>query len=55
MKCDELFRINPIHFIPQEGDYYKVQKEIKRMINELDVTIPILHVKREFYLIGSSK
>ena len=25
------------------------------MINELDVTIPIIHVKGEVYLIGSSK
>ena len=33
----------------------KVQKEIERMINELDVTIPIIHVKGEVYLIGSSK
>jgi len=25
------------------------------MINELDVTIPIIHVKGEVYLIGASK
>ena len=55
MKCDELFRSNPIPFIPQKGEHYKVQKEIERMINELDVTIPIIHVKGEVYLIGSSK
>jgi hypothetical protein len=55
IKCDELFRNKPIPFIPQKGEYYKVQKEIERMINELDVTIPIIHVKGEVYLIGASK
>lgn len=55
IKCDELFRRNPIPFIPQKGEFYKVQKEIERMISELDVTIPIIHVKGEVYLIGSSK
>ena len=28
MKCDELFRSNPIPFIPQKGEHYKVQKEM---------------------------
>jgi hypothetical protein len=55
MKCDELFRSNPIPFIPQKGEHYKFQKEIEIMINELYVTIPIIHVKGEVYLIGSSK
>lgn len=47
--------MKPIPFIPQKGEHYKVQKEIERMINELDVTIPIIHVKGEVYLIGSQK
>ena len=55
LKCEELFRMKPIPFIPQKGEHYKVQKEIERMINELDVTIPIIHVKGEVYLIGSQK
>jgi hypothetical protein len=55
LKCEELFRMKPIPFIPQKGEYYNVQKEIARMINELDITIPIIHVKGEVYLIGSQK
>lgn len=55
MRCDELFRMKPITFVPKKGEFYKVQKEIERMINELNITIPILHIRGDLYLIGIQK
>jgi len=52
MRCDELFRMKPILFVPKKGEFYKVQKEIERLINELNITIPIIHIREHLYLIG---
>ena len=52
MRCDELFRMKPTLFVPKKGEFYKVQKEIERLINELNITIPIIHIREHLYLIG---
>jgi len=44
-KCRELFSQNPIPFVPQKGDNYKLEKEIERLIKKQNITIPIIHVK----------
>ena len=51
--CQELFNTPPIPFIPKRND--KVDLEVKRLIDEMGVTIPIVWIKDSLYLVGSSK
>jgi len=55
LKCDELFSTRPIPFVAKKGENYKLQKELEKMINELNITIPIVHVKGSVYLVGTQK
>ena len=53
--CDELFNLYPIPFSAKKGDNYTLEKEIERLIAQLNITIPIIHVKGQVYLIGTTK
>lgn len=52
---EELFRNRPIPFMAKKGENYDLEHEIERQIKELNVTIPICHVKGQIYLIGTQK
>ena len=54
-KCDELFNLIPIPFIAKKGENYVLEREIERLISQMNITIPIIHVKGMVYLIGTSK
>jgi len=47
--------MNPIPFVPRKGEFFQIQKEIERIIKILNITIPIIHVKKDLYLIGTQK
>ena len=53
LQCDELFADTPIKFKPRKGD--ELDEKIMELIELLDITIPVLHIKGKLYLIGSSK
>lgn len=55
LKCDELFNLVPIPFNAKKGENYALEKEIERLITQMGITIPIMHVKGQVYLIGTSK
>ena len=55
MKCDELFETAPIPFVAKKGENYECEKWMERLIEENQITIPIIHVKGKIYLVGSSK
>ncbi len=49
--CDELFSQNPIKFKARQND--EIDLLIAQHINENDITIPIVYIKNNLYLIGS--
>lgn len=51
--CQELFNTAPIPFVPRKNE--KVDMEVKRIIDEMGVTIPIVHIKDSLYLVGANK
>ena len=55
MKCDELFETAPIPFVAKKGDNYQCEKMMERLIEMHHITIPIIHVKGQIYLVGCSK
>jgi len=52
-QCEQLFMKAPMQFVPRKG--VKVDYEIKRMIDEMVITIPIIHIKDKLYLVGIHK
>ena len=40
-------------FVPRKGE--KVDHELKRMVDELNITIPIVWIKGTLYLVGVNK
>ena len=54
-KCDELFGMRPIPFVPKKGENFTLEREMERLIIQQNVTIPIVHVKGNVYLIGTQK
>jgi len=51
--CEELFTKAPITFVPRKGE--AADKAIKKLIDEMDVTIPIVWVKDSLFLVGINK
>lgn len=41
----------PIKFVPRKGE--KVDHEVKKMIDEMNITIPIIWVNKSIYLVGN--
>lgn len=41
----------PIKFVPRKGE--KVDQEVKKMIDEMNITIPIIWVNKSIYLVGN--
>ena len=37
----------------KKGDNYKLEQEIARLVEEMNVTIPIINVKNNVFLIGT--
>ena len=52
-QCDDLFGDTPIKFVPRKGN--QIDEKIKFYINELLITIPIVHIKGDLYLVGSER
>lgn len=52
-KCDELFDDAPIKFQAREDS--RVDLALKKMIEELRITIPIVWIKGKLYLIGINR
>jgi len=52
-QCDELFKDIPIKFVPRPDS--EIDLAIQLLIEELNIRIPILHIKDRLYLIGSSR
>jgi hypothetical protein len=51
-QCEVLFmNETPIKFVPRKGD--KVDSEVKKMIDEMNITIPIIWVNKSIYLVGN--
>ena len=55
MKCDELFETAPIVFVPKKGENYELERFMEKLIEMHNITIPIIHVKGQIYLVGCSK
>lgn len=53
LHCDDLFQQAPIKFRARKGN--RLDSGIKEIIDDYDVKIPIVHVKDNLYLIGSSR
>ena len=51
--CDELFREAPIVFKPRKGN--KLDEQIQKMIKRMKITIPIVNVRQQSYLVGTTK
>ena len=49
--CEMLFAEAPIKFVARKGE--KVDQEVKRMIEEMNVTIPIIWIKQNLFLVGN--
>ena len=50
-KCLEFFANTPIKFKPKKGN--KLEEEMSKIIKKKNVTIPVIHVRGQLYLIGS--
>lgn len=53
MQCDELFKDEPIVFVPRKNN--PIDQRIKILIIEYNLTIPIVHIKDRLYLIGCNR
>ena len=54
--CDDLFRSAPIVFNARKGGpHSNVEAKIQEKINELDLTIPFVHIKNDLYLVGHQR
>lgn len=52
-QCHVLFNKPPMKFLHHKD--VRVENEIKQMIDELNITIPIVHIKGSLYLVGDKK
>jgi hypothetical protein len=52
-QCDELFNEAPIKFIPRK--YSEIDETILQIIENMQITIPIIWIRGNSYLIGSNK
>jgi len=52
-QCDDLFSQTPIDFVPRKRN--EMDEKILYWIQELNITIPIVHIKNDLYLIGSER
>ena len=52
-QCDELFNEAPIEFKPRKDN--EIDQMIARYITENNITIPIIWIKKDLYLIGSAR
>ena len=50
-KCLEFFAETPIKFKPKKGN--KLEENLSKLIKKNGITIPIMHVRGQLYLIGS--
>ena len=53
LQCDELFMSPPIEFKPKKN--VEADVILARVIHELAITIPVVHIKESNYLFGSTK
>lgn len=50
-QCEILFQEAPIKFVARKGE--KVDLEVKRMVEEMNITIPIIWIKQNLFLVGN--
>lgn len=53
LQCDDLFAEVPIRFKPKRGN--SLDESIAQKIKELGITIPVKHIEKQLYLIGSAR
>ena len=51
--CDEFFREAPIKFKCRKGN--KLEEHVQKLIKKHKITVPIVNVKQQNYLVGSAK
>jgi hypothetical protein len=52
-ECDQLFEMKPIEFMPRKNNV--LDMEINKLINEMNIRIPVMHIKDKLYLIGHKR
>ena len=52
-QCQELFSEPPIDFEPRPGN--KLEEKMDKIIKDNNITIPVINVKDNIYLVGSEK
>jgi hypothetical protein len=52
-KCEELFAFAPIEFRAKNGN--KLEEKISNLIIEMNIKVPIIHIKDHSYLIGTNR
>ena len=50
-QCEVLFSDAPIKFVARKNE--KVDQEVKRMVEEMNITIPIIWIKQNLFLVGN--
>lgn len=50
-QCEILFSDAPIKFVARKSE--KVDLEVKRMVEEMNITIPIIWIKQNLFLVGN--
>lgn len=53
VQCDELFLTAPIEFRPKKNN--DIDQLLAKLIRDLQITIPIVHIKDSVYLVGSQR
>lgn len=48
--CEQLFTEPPIPFVPRKG--VPIEAELKALFDELQIGIPVIHIKEALYLVG---
>ena len=52
-KCVEFFKDTPIKFRAQKG--IKLQEVMQKSIKKSKITIPVIHIRGQLFLIGTSR
>ena len=51
--CESLFKKPSVIFMPRRGD--ALESKLGELISDLGVTLPIIHIKKTLYLVGTQR
>lgn len=51
--CEQLYSTSPIPFVPRKGN--ALESELRAILQELRVAVPVIHIKDTLYLVGDSR